>query len=172
MRSARWAPPTLGRPAPAGHDRHGRPARPKLLLADRPTTALDVSLRGQILDLLEELRRRGRHGGALDHARPSARAPLCRPCGGRAKGPPGGAVRGRRLFNAPQHPYTKLMASRPSACLTRHAAAVPGHAPALAGRGYRVPDAAARHPWLVSQRGAFVALHGADFAIAADARWA
>jgi microcin C transport system ATP-binding protein len=30
---------------------------PKLLLADEPTTALDVSLRGQILDLLEELRR-------------------------------------------------------------------------------------------------------------------
>lgn len=29
---------------------------PKLLLADEPTTALDVSLRGQILDLLDELR--------------------------------------------------------------------------------------------------------------------
>ena len=30
---------------------------PKLLLADEPTTALDVSLRGQILSLLEDLRR-------------------------------------------------------------------------------------------------------------------
>ena len=29
--------------------------RPKLLIADEPTTALDVSLRGQILDLLKEL---------------------------------------------------------------------------------------------------------------------
>jgi microcin C transport system ATP-binding protein len=31
--------------------------RPKLLLADEPTTALDVALRGQILDLLSELQR-------------------------------------------------------------------------------------------------------------------
>ena len=31
--------------------------QPRLLLADEPTTALDVSLRGQILDLLESLRR-------------------------------------------------------------------------------------------------------------------
>ncbi len=29
--------------------------RPKLLLADEPTTALDVTLRGQILDLLADL---------------------------------------------------------------------------------------------------------------------
>ena len=32
--------------------------RPKLLLADEPTTALDVTLRGQILDLLSDLQRK------------------------------------------------------------------------------------------------------------------
>ena len=32
--------------------------KPKLLLADEPTTALDVTLRGQILDLLSDLQRR------------------------------------------------------------------------------------------------------------------
>ena len=37
--------------------------RPQLLLADEPTTALDVSLRAQILDLLDELR--ARHGMAV-----------------------------------------------------------------------------------------------------------
>ena len=31
--------------------------RPRLLLADEPTTALDVTLRGQILDLLSDLQR-------------------------------------------------------------------------------------------------------------------
>jgi microcin C transport system ATP-binding protein len=38
-------------------------SQPKLLLADEPTTALDVSLRGQILDLLADLQRQ--HGMAV-----------------------------------------------------------------------------------------------------------
>jgi microcin C transport system ATP-binding protein len=37
--------------------------KPKLLLADEPTTALDVSLRAQILDLLDDLQQR--HGMAV-----------------------------------------------------------------------------------------------------------
>jgi len=37
--------------------------RPRLLLADEPTTALDVTLRGQILDLLADLQRQ--HGMAV-----------------------------------------------------------------------------------------------------------
>ena len=36
--------------------------RPKLLIADEPTTALDVSLRGQILDLLKELQLSAKDG--------------------------------------------------------------------------------------------------------------
>ena len=37
--------------------------RPKLLIADEPTTALDVSLRGQILDLLKELQLDSKESG-------------------------------------------------------------------------------------------------------------
>ena len=42
---------------------------PKLLIADEPTTALDVTIQAQILDLLGELKEEIGHGGDADHAR-------------------------------------------------------------------------------------------------------
>jgi len=46
----------LRRHAATGHDRHGVACRPALLLADEPTTALDVSIQAQILDLMMALK--------------------------------------------------------------------------------------------------------------------
>ncbi len=43
---------------------------PKLLIADEPTTALDVTIQAQIVDLVKKLRERIRHGDHLDHPRP------------------------------------------------------------------------------------------------------
>ena len=46
---------------------------PQLLIADEPTTALDVTIQAQILELLDELKAALRHGGDADHARPGRR---------------------------------------------------------------------------------------------------
>ena len=43
---------------------------PALLIADEPTTALDVTIQAQILELLAELRQRLGMAIVLDHTRP------------------------------------------------------------------------------------------------------
>ena len=60
----------VGRHAPARHDRDGAGLRsPMLLIADEPTTALDVTLQAQILDLMRELQGGKRGGDHSDHPR-------------------------------------------------------------------------------------------------------
>ena len=88
---------------------------PSLLIADEPTTALDVTIQAQILDLIRELQRETRMAIDPDHARPRR--------GGRDRDDGRGDVCGsdrrdrhrrRKVFADPQHPYTiGLMSSVP-----------------------------------------------------------
>ena len=144
---------------------------PKLLLADEPTTALDVSLRGQMLDLLGHLQRE--NGMAvllithdLNLVRRFADRVAVMQQGQLVEQ---GAT--ARIFAAPRHPYTqKLMASKPERDVIESPpapGAAPAPAPVLAAQSlrvtYPVPLPGFRG-WL--RKGAFVAVQGASLTIA------
>jgi len=142
--------------------------QPKLLLADEPTTALDVSLRGQILDLLDRLQReRGMAVLMITHD-----LNLVRRFADRVVVMEQGHIveegATTSLFEHPQHLYTRrLMASRPE----RDPLAVPsapvGATPVMVAKGLRVSyptHLPGLRGWF--KRGEFVAVQGADFALA------
>ncbi len=116
--------------------------RPALLIADEPTTALDVTVQAQILALMQELRER--YGTAIvliTHdlavvAGVADRILVMQQGECREEGPAGD------IFRAPRHPYTRaLLAAVPR--LDRPAAPLPpprarGGAPLLAAEALRV----------------------------------
>jgi len=142
-------------------------SQPKLLIADEPTTALDVSLRGQILDLLSQLQRQ--HGMAvllithdLNLVRRFAERVAVMERGILLEQ---GAV--AEIFTAPQHPYTrKLLASRPQRDVNETPQAADA-APVL-----QTQDLCVSYPvplpglsgWF--KKGAFVAVQSASLTIA------
>jgi oligopeptide transport system ATP-binding protein len=89
-------------------------ARPKLLLADEPTTALDVTIQAQVLDLMAEL---GREIGTAIILVTHDLGVVARLCD-RVAVLYGGRVMeeapAETLFDAPAHPYTRgLLAAMP-----------------------------------------------------------
>ncbi len=88
--------------------------RPKLLLADEPTTALDVTIRAQILDLLRDLQAEfGMAVMLITHDLNLVRA-FAQRVGVMEKGVLVETGDTASVFASPQHPYTrKLIDSRP-----------------------------------------------------------
>ena len=84
--------------------------RPALLIADEPTTALDVTIQAQILQLIRQLQAEFQHGGAAHHARPRRRRQHGRRGGGDVPRPgDGDRARSTDIFREPRHPYLKAL---------------------------------------------------------------
>ena len=111
-------------------------AGPDLVIADEPTTALDVTVQAEVLDLLRDMRREFRLSLLLiTHdlgviAEMADRVAVM--YGGRiVEQAPVAAI-----FSAPAHPYTRgLLASIPSGAHGTRLNAIPGTVPALGGLG-------------------------------------
>jgi dipeptide transport system ATP-binding protein len=109
---------------------------PKLLIADEPTTALDVTIQAQILDLLRELQQERRMALVLVTHNMAVVAEMAR----RVAVMYAGQVLEERtadsLFADPQHPYTAaLLTAMPERSTgTRRLTTIPGVVPGLYDR--------------------------------------
>src|SRR6202451_2444513 len=104
--------------------------RPKLLIADEPTTALDVTIQAQILDLLSSLRRRNGMGLVLITHDMGSVAETADRVVVQYAGQQVEANVARELFADPHHPYTAaLLAALPEPATQRRLPAIPGVAP-------------------------------------------
>ena len=105
---------------------------PRLLIADEPTTGLDVSIAAQILDLLGDL---GRRTGAAILLITHDLGVVARRCDRVVVMHAGQTVEWapvRALFHAPAHPYTRaLLRSIPRVVGTGEMEPIPGWVPSL-----------------------------------------
>jgi oligopeptide transport system ATP-binding protein len=87
---------------------------PKLLIADEPTTALDVTIQAQILRLIADLQKKARHRRDLHQPRPRRGRGHRRRDRGDAEGRIVEHGDREAIFDNAQHPYTqKLLAAIP-----------------------------------------------------------
>jgi dipeptide transport system ATP-binding protein len=109
---------------------------PKLLIADEPTTALDVTIQAQILDLLRDLQRSRGMALVLVTHNMGVVADMARRVAVMYAGQVMEERAADELFNAPQHPYTSaLLAAMPERSTGRsRLATIPGIVPGLYDR--------------------------------------
>jgi len=104
--------------------------RPKLLIADEPTTALDVTIQAQILDLLLSLRKENGMGLVLITHDMGVVAETADRVVVQYAGQQVEANATRGLFADPHHPYTAaLLAALPERATERRLPAIPGVVP-------------------------------------------
>ena len=108
---------------------------PKLLIADEPTTALDVTIQAQILDLLLSLQRERGMALILITHNMSVVAEIAQRVAVMYSGQVMEERAAADLFNAPQHPYTAaLLAARPESRIGERLATISGTVPNLSER--------------------------------------
>ncbi len=109
---------------------------PALLIADEPTTALDVTIQAQILDLLAKLRAETGAAIILITHDLGVVAETCDDVAVMYAGEIVEQAPAAQLFSAPQHPYTVgLLGSIPHISVRRERlATISGSVPSLAGR--------------------------------------
>ncbi len=107
-------------------------AGPSLLIADEPTTALDVTVQAEILDLLREMRRAFSLSMLLITHDLGVIATLADRVAVMYAGRIVEQAPVDQLFAAPAHPYTRgLLASIPGQHAGKHLTAIPGSVPAI-----------------------------------------
>ena len=105
-------------------------SEPKLLIADEPTTALDVTIQAQILDLLLRLRRETGMGLVLITHDMGVVAETAERVVVQYAGQQVEAQETRGLFGEPRHPYTSaLLAALPERATGRVLPSIPGVVP-------------------------------------------
>jgi len=103
---------------------------PKLLIADEPTTALDVTIQAQILDLLTRLQRETGMALILITHDMGVVAETAERVSVQYAGQKVEEQAARDLFRRPHHPYTAaLLAALPERATTRHLPTIPGVVP-------------------------------------------